>query len=214
MNNSLRYKAHQLIKDRIISLELKPGDELREGNLAKGMGMGRTPVREALLMLEQEKLVECRANVGYVVRKLTRKEAEDYYALREALEEFAAPLIIERITPELVKELEKILQKSEECLKRGDIKGIAANNTEFHSILYKATDSEAFMELILLVIDKIRWLLAIAVTYQKGPAEALADHRRMLRAIQNRSLSELKKEIRLHLQHAREKYFLMSEMLF
>jgi DNA-binding GntR family transcriptional regulator len=87
MNGGLRYKAKGIIKNKIISFEIKPGEALREGMIAGELGMGRTPVREALLILEQERLVECISNVGSLVRKLTRKEADDYYALREALEE-------------------------------------------------------------------------------------------------------------------------------
>jgi DNA-binding GntR family transcriptional regulator len=122
MNNNLRQKAHEIIKNKIVSFELKPGDVLSEGGLVKELAMGRTPIREALLMLEHEKLVECKANVGYVVRRLTRKEAEDCYALREALEEFAAPLIIERISTESIEELKAVLAKSEECARLNDIK--------------------------------------------------------------------------------------------
>lgn len=214
MNTSLRHKAHQTIKNKIISFELKPGDLLRESSIAKDLGIGRTPVREALLILEQERLVECRANVGYMVRKLTRKEAEDYYALREALEEFSAPLIIERITPAEVEQLENILAQSEACATANDVRGVARCNTEFHSLLYRATKSEAFVEVISQLIDKIRWLLAIAITYQNGPRESFEDHRRMLKAIENRSVAGLKEEIRGHLGHARAKYFLIAEMLF
>lgn len=214
MGISLRYKAHQIIKDKIIFFDLKPGDEIREGNIAKELGIGRTPVREALLMLEHEKLIECRPNVGYVVRKLSRKKAEDYYALREALEQFAAPLIIERITSVTVKELEVILAKSEECAKVHDIRGVAEYNTKFHAILYEATDSEGFVEIIFQLIDKIRWLLAMAVASQEGPVEALEDHGRMVSAIKERDVERLKEEIRVHLDHARKRYFSVAAMLF
>ncbi|OPY74816.1 MAG: HTH-type transcriptional regulator McbR [Syntrophorhabdus sp. PtaU1.Bin058] len=213
MSNSLRYKAHQIIKDKIITFELKPGDEIREGGIAKELHMGRTPVREALLMLEHEKLIECRANLGYVVKKLTRKEAEDYYALREALELFAAPLIVERITPKTVKELESILAASERYAEKNDIGKVAECNTEFHKLLYKATDSDAFVELIFQLIDKIRWLLAMAVASKLGPAEALEDHSRIVAAIKKKDAEVLKEEIRIHLRHAKERYLSIASVL-
>lgn len=214
MNNSLRHKAHEIIKGKIISFEFKPGDVLRESGIATELGMGRTPVREALLMLEHDKLVECISNVGYVVRKLTRKQAEEYYALRAALEEFAAPLIIERITPEAMTGLRAVLAQSEECAGQNDIRGVARCNTEFHEILYRATDSEAFVEVISHLIDKIRWLLAIAISNEKGPGEAFEDHQRMLKAIEKKNVEELKEEIRVHLQHAREKYLSLAAVMF
>jgi DNA-binding GntR family transcriptional regulator len=213
MNISLRHKAHENIKNKIITFEFRPGDVLRENTIAKEMGMGRTPVREALLMLEHEKLVECRANIGYVVRKLTRKEAEDYYALREALELFAAPLIIERATPETVRKLEAILAGSVRLSEMNDIRGVAESNTEFHKLLYSATDSEAFVELIFQLIDRIRWLLAMAVASRLGPAEALEDHRRIVNAIIEKDVEKLKEEISVHLRHAKERYLSIAEVL-
>jgi DNA-binding GntR family transcriptional regulator len=213
MSINLRHKAHEGIKNKIISLEMKPGDVIREGGIARELGMGRTPVREALLMLEQERLVECRSNMGYVVRRLSQKEAEDYYALREALEQFSAPLIIERITPERLQELEAVLTKSENCAAANDVRGVAAYNVEFHALLYRATESEAFVELIFQLIDKIRWLLAMSVASPEGPAQALVDHRCMVAAIRKGDVEGLKEEIRLHLRHAKDRYLSMAAML-
>jgi DNA-binding GntR family transcriptional regulator len=213
MNNSLRDKAYESIKNKIISFEIKPGEVLRESIVTKELGMGRTPAREAFLMLEQERLIECISNVGYMDQKLTRKEADDYYALREALEEFAAPFIIERITSGEIAELKKIQTKSEKYAADRNIHGVASCNTEFHELLYKATGSDAFLGLISHLIDKIRWLLAMAVASQTGPTEALKDHLRIIKAIENRSVSDLQAEIRLHLKHAKERYLSLVEML-
>jgi DNA-binding GntR family transcriptional regulator len=213
MSGGLRYKAKEIIKNKIISFEIKPGEALREGVIAKELGMGRTPVREALLMLEQERLVECIPNVGYLVRKLTRNEADDYYALREALEEFAAPLIIKNIATSEIARLKKIQTKSEKHAADHDTQGVVLCNIEFHELLYTVTGSDAFLGLISHLIDKIRWLLAMAVASQTGPTEALEDHRRMIKAIEDRNISDLKAEIRLHLKHARERYLSLAEML-
>lgn len=213
MNISLRHKAHESIKSKIITFEFRPGDVLRENAIAKEMGIGRTPVREALLMLENEKLIECRANMGYVVRKLTRKEADDYYALRETLELFAAPLIVERITQETIERLEAILADSVKLAEKNDVRGVAESNTEFHKLLYSSTDSEVFVELIFQLIDRIRWLLAMAVASRLGPAEALDDHRRIVDAIRKRDVEKLKEEISVHLHHAKERYLSIAEVL-
>jgi DNA-binding GntR family transcriptional regulator len=213
MNGGLRYKAKEIIKNKIISFEIKPGEALREGVIARELRMGRTPVREALLMLEQEGLLECIPNVGYLVHKLTRKEADDYYALREALEEFAAPLIIERITAAEIRKLKKIQTKSETYALEHNMQRVALCNTEFHELLYATTRSDAFSGLISHLIDRIRWLLAMAVASQSGPTEALEDHRRIIEAIENKDTLALKSEIRLHLKHARERYLSVAKML-
>jgi DNA-binding GntR family transcriptional regulator len=213
MNRGLRYKAKEIIKNKIIPFEIKLREALREGTIAKELGMGSTPVREALLILAQEKLVECISSVGYLVRKLTRKEADDYYALREALEGFAAPLIIERITPAEIAELKRIQAQSEKHAVNRDMQGVVLCNIEFHKLLYAATGSDALLGLISRLIDKIRWLLAMAVASQTGPTEALEDHRIIIQAIENKITSALKAEIRLHLKHARGKYLSLAEMM-
>jgi DNA-binding GntR family transcriptional regulator len=56
--------------------------------------------------------------------------------------------------------------------------------------------------------------MVIAVSNEKGPWEALEDHRRMLKAIEEKSVSDLREEIRVHLEHAREKYLSLATVLF
>ena len=76
--NALRFKAYKAIKDKLINLELKPGEKIFENDLAATLNVSRTPVREALLMLEHEKLVTCSNSLGFVVRRLVAKDVEEY----------------------------------------------------------------------------------------------------------------------------------------
>jgi DNA-binding GntR family transcriptional regulator len=72
MGGRLRYKAKEIIKNKILDIEIEPGEVLRDGTNARKLG--RPPVREPLLILEQEKLFEGISNVRYMVRKHGRKE--------------------------------------------------------------------------------------------------------------------------------------------
>src|SRR5512133_2440503 len=98
--NVLRFKAYKAIKEKIIYLELKPGEKIFENQLAESLGVSRTPVREALLMLEHEKLVTCSDSLGFIVKRFSRKDIEEYFALRIAIEEFVIALVLEKITKE------------------------------------------------------------------------------------------------------------------
>jgi len=210
MKTPLRHQAYEIIKKKIITLELKPGDSISEAGLKEEFSLGRTPVREALLMLEQERLVECRRNIGYQVRKLSISEASDFFALRKCLELFSAPLIIERITPQQISEAERILDRAAVSTKASDVMGIAKCNSDFHRLLYEATASEAFIESLSSLMSKINWLIAIAI--QGGSVDALADHHRILAAIKRKDLSGLEKEMTYHLEQASSRYRAAAEL--
>jgi DNA-binding GntR family transcriptional regulator len=99
MRKNLRHNAYEKIKEMIIFLELKPGQKIVESDISGRLKIGRTPVREALLMLENEKLVICGSKKGFTVRNLSPREMNEYFKMRMLMENFAIPLIVERITP-------------------------------------------------------------------------------------------------------------------
>jgi DNA-binding GntR family transcriptional regulator len=213
MGKTLRHKAYDEIKRKILRLEVKPGEKLSDAQISRELRMGRTPVREALLMLEREKLVQCNEKQGYFVKKLTKKEAEEYFAMRTALELFAVPAIIGGATPSILKELQAKIEKSEKSARQGDVHGMAIYNTKFDETLYKATNSDVFIETMSGLLDRLRWLRMIALMASKGSRESLEDHKRIVRAVRNKNSSELKKAIQLHLRHAREKCMAMADII-
>ena len=110
----LRYAAYQAIKDKILYLELKPGDRLSEGEIGRSLGIGRTPVREALLLLEKERLIEIKAGSGFSVCRFSQEEIEDYRLIRTTIENIALALSIQRITETELKILRENIQNLEE----------------------------------------------------------------------------------------------------
>lgn len=201
----MRHKAYQKIKEFILFLDLKPGQKVLESEISERLKIGRTPVREALMMLENERLVICGEKKGFFVRNLSAKEMKEYFKMRTLMEHFAIPLIIERITPSAIKALEKNLSKAEEAAEKGKFRDIIRYETQFHEILYKTTESEIFIETISGLVDKFQWLRAIGLSAENGARESLSDHRRILVSIVEKDEEQLKKIIEEHLQHAEEK---------
>jgi DNA-binding GntR family transcriptional regulator len=214
MNDSRRHRAFEEIKRRIISFELKPGERLIEGEIAKDLDLGRTPVREALLMIEHEKLVECKSRMGYVVRKLSSKEVEDYFEIRAALERFAIPMMIAGASPEVLAEAAENIRVSERFGTNGDFHELITSHARFHQILYGATNSRAFIETIAAIADKLQWIRAICLRSEGGFTQAQREHRRILRALQKKDDLALAVAIQVHLDHAREKFVSMQALLF
>ncbi|MBW1737105.1 MAG: GntR family transcriptional regulator [Deltaproteobacteria bacterium] len=213
MKRNLRHKAYDEIKKKIIFYELKPGEKIFESEIAKKLKMSRTPVREALLMLENEKLLECTDKQGFIVRKLGSNVVTDYFAIRSVIEEFAIPLVVERITASEMKALRRNLADAWRALKTVDMHNIIRYETEFHQILYKAAKSEVFIETISHLVDKFHWLRAIALHAPAGAQESISDHESMLEALEKKNAGELKRLTKLHLQHAQKKFAIMQGLI-
>lgn len=206
MKKTLSQKAYKEIKDRIIFFEVKPGEKLFESEIANELKISRTPVREALLMLEHERLLKANGKRGYSVRRLTQKDVEEYFSIRNDIELFAVPLIIERITLSEMKNLAGNLKKAESSLERKNFYNIIRYETEFHEILYKSTKSEVFIQLISGLVDQFQWLRAVALNVRAGASESINDHKKMFMAIEKKDVRELKRLTTLHLKHAAKKY--------
>lgn len=89
---TLANEAYRELKRRILMVELEPGAQFREADIAKAVGLGKTPVREALLRLNLEGLVRVQSRSGYTVAPVTLKHARDVCELRALLEGEAAHL--------------------------------------------------------------------------------------------------------------------------
>jgi DNA-binding GntR family transcriptional regulator len=211
---TLRHQAYKAIKDKIIFFQVRPGENLFDSELAKEIGIGRTPVREALLMLENEKLVECSNKLGYIVRKLSREEAYDYFAIRLVIEDFAIPLIIKGLTDDTIAELEQNIKKVKEYLERNDFYNIIRYETEFHEILYRTTNSRVFVEVISGIVDKFQWLRAICMSAPGGVQQSLGEHMGILAAYKLKDISEIRKLTEAHILDAREKFASMEHIIF
>jgi DNA-binding GntR family transcriptional regulator len=203
---TFRVKAYQEIKDRITYLVLKPGEKIFENEIAESLGISRTPVREALLLLENEQLVECLPRLGYMVKRLTNPEIVEYFSLRRTLEIFAVPLIIERITDEEIEALRENLREAETSVTDGDLRSIIRCETEFHQILYGATKSDIFSRTILSLVDNFQLIRAIAMMAPGGRRESVSDHKCILEAIERRDGDELLRLMKEHIDRATEMY--------
>lgn len=213
MKVTLRQKAFEEIRRRIIGFEIMPGEKLSDKEIATELGVGRTPVREALLILEREKLVQCKGKRGYFVNKLTRKEVDDYLSIRAVLETHSVPLIIANTTPAILDQLKNNIRRSAMHAKRGSIREIANCNDEFHDILYRATGSETLVDIMSSLADKFHWLRSMVLTAdEEAPQEGLDDHRQIVEAVSRKSKKDLKNAFLRHFRHTKLKYLKIARL--
>lgn len=131
------------VKNAIFSGQYKPGEKVKEQIIASELNISRSPVREALLQLTNEGLLETRPRRGKVVVSLTRKQVLDSYIMAGVLEGYALSSTIHLFFDGDYKKLENILAQMHEISKKnGDLKKLARLDTEFHDMLISKADNE------------------------------------------------------------------------
>ena len=185
----LTYKraVYDTLADMIVQFELAPGDRLVESELAARLRVSKTPVREALALLEADGLVETAPYKGAKVRWLSKVEMDEQGFLVDALEEPAYPLVIERITTDEMAAVGRIIEQLKRARRRNDRRAFARLTVELHKGIFQATRYPRLEKLISLVIGPVAlrydWLLVYQfddawdtqVSLMQGRYEALRD---------------------------------------
>ncbi|MBI9098155.1 MAG: GntR family transcriptional regulator [Spirochaetaceae bacterium] len=136
------------LKERIINLELKPGDSVVEKDLIREFGVSRTPVREALIKLSQIGLIETRPQVGTFVTPIDLKSVKDAFEVKKNLESLAAELAARRADDEQIKELFEIIGRFSRYDSVRDYKLCINDDQRFHQIIGQASNNKLLIEML------------------------------------------------------------------
>lgn len=144
----LRDVVFRTIRQEILTGKLKPGERLREIVISEQMGVSRTPVREAIRMLELEGLVKTFPRRGAEVADITKKELMDVLEVRNALEKLAIELACERISKEQIQKLKDNVAEFETAMEEKDPEKLAMIDEEFHFSIIEATGNDRLIQLL------------------------------------------------------------------
>src|SRR3954470_3227326 len=140
--------ATELIREAIVDGRLAPGERLKEEELARELGISRTPIREALLILQSEGLVETSPNRGATVRTHTVEDLDDLYQLRALLEGFAARRAATRIGIDELAELRRSCERFEQLDPETELREVVRENLVFHSTILDAAASDRLAAMV------------------------------------------------------------------
>ena len=148
----LRDVVFRTLREAILKGKIKPGERLMEIQLAKKLGVSRTPVREAIRMLELEGLVTMVPRKGAAVAAISEKTLRDVLEVRRALEELSVMLACERMTWEQFEELRAANTRFARAAEGEDITLIAKTDEDFHDIIYQSTGNDK----LILLLNELR----------------------------------------------------------
>lgn len=141
--SSARVAAY--LREAILSGDLRPGDRIRQAEVAERLGASRLPVREALRMLEAEGLTEHEAHKGARVPRLTQHEVEVIYEMRERLEPLAITESLGRLAEPDLERIEEVQRRIEQ---NDDVEKFLDLDREFHMLTYSGCHLDTLMSMV------------------------------------------------------------------
>ncbi|HEX6027009.1 MAG TPA: GntR family transcriptional regulator [Solirubrobacter sp.] len=182
-------RVRDLLEEAILEGDLKPGQRLRAEALAQRFGTSRTPIREALLQLEAQGLVDVEPNRGAVVRAFDRDDLRDLYELRALLEPRAAALAARNIDDADIERLEEL------C----DAEDLIVANEAFHRIILEAAGSPRLTAAMRAASGIPRTFRAVFWHDERQREESLMCHRRLVDAFHGRDPDLAEAVMRMHI---------------
>lgn len=182
-----KHQIYEVIKKEILCGHYAPGDVLNERRISEELGISRTPVREALQMLEQDRWLQIETYKGAVVREFDLKYMQDMGKIRKALESCAVEAAAENITDEDILRLEEIQDTQRKMLESFDVGSYIVMDRQFHNLIYDLSQNQELIHLLRNYYDIFRFLGTQAVmNTEERRISTLTEHQSILNALKAR----------------------------
>jgi DNA-binding GntR family transcriptional regulator len=203
---NLTDQVYQAIKHRILSNELEVGSRLRDEELATQLGVSRTPVREAILRLSGEGLVEIIPRSGTRVRHFTEEDIEEIFDLRIALEALAIRKAAVRLEPAQVQQLRASQEAAEAALGKGETTPALDFDSQLHRTILQAAGNQRLQEMMATINDCVTLFrnIGAGTPFHRGYTYR---HRDLIRALERRDPELAARFMAEHIETAKKELF-------
>ena len=179
---SLAEQVFDRLENEILSGFYQRGELLTEMKLVTDLGVSRTPIREALHRLEQERLIEI-TQKGFLVLGVTLQDLADIFEIREKIEGMASRLAAEKITDEQLAELRETLELQEFYVARHDADHIKSYDSQFHKLIYRFSGSSVYYDTLIPLHKKVQKYRKASVENESRAVQSAKEHRVIFEAI-------------------------------
>lgn len=191
------------LEREILSGVYERGEVLTEIKLSERMGVSRTPIREALRRLEQERLIESTSK-GVKVVGIQIPDIEDICEIRMRLEGLAARWVAERATEENLNELQSAVELQEFYTQKEDSESLKNTDSRFHQIIYALCGSPTMRDTLEPLHRKLLKYRKASFSFPERAQQSLREHQAILEAIQRRDGKAAEELTILHIKNAKE----------
>ena len=199
---SLADQVFEKLEDDIVYGVYKRGEILTELKLAETLGVSRTPIREALRRLEQERMIED-SGKGSVVLGITKDDLLDIMDIRIRIEGLACMYAAENITEEGVEELTHLVDLQEFYHSKGDIARLQTVDDEFHAAICRLSRRNVINDTLMPLHRKTRLYRKLAMEDHERSPKTLQEHREIFQAIISGDGPQAKALMKKHIENAK-----------
>ena len=199
MAEALTNQAYEYLYNKIISCEYLPGQELNEKQLLEETSFGRTPLREALLMLQSESLIEIFPRKGMRITAFTEKSIDDLYQTHKLIEPTVCRKYITLYSKSRLLEFQKMFERAEDA---SDVEEYRID-TSFHSYLISITDNNILINMYhSIMIHQMRMAVYAAMQDSSNRMGNLKQHKAIIDALLRENEEDVQDAIVLHINHS------------
>jgi DNA-binding GntR family transcriptional regulator len=199
--NSLNSLAYQQIREKIVALDLPPASLVDEARLADELGVGLTPVRQALRRLALENLVVILPRRGTIVADLNLSDLHKIFEMRVELEALAAQLAAERATPEQLANLAALVQEAQRRNAAGSKRELLDLDHRMHRLLAECAHNEFLEETLDRLYSHILRLWNLLLHRVTSLPASLQEHRAIAAAVTSGDGLRAAELMRAHVRH-------------
>ena len=207
---SLTELAEDSIRQLIVSGAFALGEQLSEASLAAQLGISKTPVREALLRLRADGLIDIQPQRGTFVFSLTPEQVDDICRFRELIEVAALGAGMQARRAELVRELEANVQRMAEAQAASDWRAIPLLDQAFHEVIVEQGGNAYLAQAYELVASKIRALRSRLPEENDRVGHCQENHAAIVRLIRKGDVARAQQALALHIRDTRDSYLQAS----
>mgnify|MGYP000930992255 CR=1 FL=1 len=178
------------LRKNIITLNLKPGEPLNIKTISEKLNVSRTPVRDALIKLAKEGLVDVIPQKGTSVSKIDLKRVEEERFLRESLELRAIEIFIGIQKESHISRMRSILDMQKECVARNDVLALQEYDDEFHKVFFTATEKETCWDIIQSMSGHYRRIRLISLWEKPIIDKVIDQHEKILDCVVRANVEE------------------------
>lgn len=176
----LPQRAYHIIRLAIRDLVLPPGKTLLEREMSEVLEMSRTPVREALVRLETERVVRLIPRRGFIVEPIVREDLKEIYQIIENLDGLAIEIATNKARDEEINQLEAIIEKQEEALENKDLKKWAVLDERFHSMIIELAENKRLSSVIEIHSDQTYRARLFTINDRPFPLRSIKEHQAII----------------------------------
>ncbi len=196
--------AYEELKEAIVNVRFRPGDVLRESTVARQLGVSKTPVREALLKLEQEGLVELIPFKGAVVSGYSPEDVREVFEMRALLEGASARRVADSADPGVIGKLQENVSASQDAFEAGDLGTVVECFDAFDDMLFTQMANRRLRSLLENLQLHLRRIGKLSTEIPGRLESSIEQHREVVEALVASDPDAAEKLMRTHIESVLE----------